>query len=136
MIQLITKLTRNLLIVGLLTLVSCGTPKDITYFQDLSYGSQISPNEQLDIKVKPEDKLAILVYSSDPTLAAQFNLVQQQTRLTSSTSSAVFSGSGTTDGRMSFYTVSPEGDINFPSLGKMHIAGMRDRKTSCRERVF
>ncbi|MBO4941850.1 MAG: polysaccharide biosynthesis/export family protein [Muribaculaceae bacterium] len=124
MIQLITKLTRNLLIVGLLTLVSCGTPKDITYFQDLSYGSQISPNEQLDIKVKPEDKLAILVYSSDPTLAAQFNLVQQQTRLTSSTSSAVFSGSGTTDGRMSFYTVSPEGDINFPSLGKMHIAGM------------
>ena len=124
MIQLTKKLTRNLLILGLVTLASCGTPKNITYFQDLSYGSNINASKQLDIKVKPEDKLAILVYSSDPTLAAQFNLVQQQTRLTSSTSSAVFSGSGNTDGRMSFYTVSPEGDINFPSLGKLHIAGM------------
>lgn len=125
MIQLITKLTRILSFVGLLTLASCGTPKDITYFQDLSYGSTINASEQLDIKVKPEDKLAILVYSSDPTLAAQFNLVQQQTRLTSSTSSAVFSGTAASDGRMSYYTVSPDGDINFPSLGKLHIAGMR-----------
>lgn len=125
MIQLTTKLTKPLIFALLVTLVSCGTPKKITYFQDLSTGSKVNANKQLDIKVKPEDKLSILVYSSDPKLAAQFNLVQQQTRLTSSTSSAVFSGSGNTDGRMSFYTVSPEGDINFPSLGKLHIAGMR-----------
>lgn len=47
MIQLTKKLTRNLLILGLVTLASCGTPKNITYFQDLSYGSNINASNSI-----------------------------------------------------------------------------------------
>lgn len=118
-------LTKVLLIIGLATLASCGTPKKITYFQDLSTGSTVNAVKQLDIKVKPEDKLAILVNASDPALAIQFNLVQQNIRLNNSTSAATAISSGNSEGRTSYYTVSPEGDINFPVLGKLHIAGMR-----------
>ena len=109
----------------LLVMSACSTPKNVTYFQDLQSGSEINPAKQLDIRVRPGDKLAILVSTQDAALSAQFNLLQQQTRVTSSTSSSMFSGTNNSnDGRTSFYTVSPKGDITFPVLGKLHIASM------------
>lgn len=110
----------------LLVMSACSTPKNVAYFQDVQSGSEITPAKQLDIRVRPGDKLAILVSTQDAALSAQFNLLQQQTRVTSSTSSTMFSGStsNSNDGRTSFYTVSPEGYITFPVLGKLHIAGM------------
>ncbi|MDE6269871.1 MAG: polysaccharide biosynthesis/export family protein [Muribaculaceae bacterium] len=109
----------------MLTAASCSTPKNITYFQDLEQGAVVSPAEQLDIRVKPDDKLAILVTTQDPALSSLFNLVQQQQRITGSTTVSVFPGYSYNDGRTSFYTVARDGDINFPVLGKLHIAGMR-----------
>lgn len=109
----------------LLVMSACSTPKNVTYFQDVQSGSEINPAKQLDIRVRSGDKLAILVSTQDAALSAQFNLLQQQTRVTSSTSSSMFSGTNNSnDGRTSFYTVSPEGNITFPVLGKLHIAGM------------
>lgn len=110
----------------LLVLSACSTPKNVAYFQDLQSGTEITPTKELDIRVRPGDKLSILVSTQDPVLSAQFNLLQQQSRVTSSTSSSTFSGanSNSNDGRTSFYTVSPEGYINFPVLGKLHVAGM------------
>lgn len=116
---------KHIALAGLLALSSCSTPKNVAYFQDIDGGTVVSPAQQLDIRVQPEDKLAILVSTQDPALSALFNLIQQQTRITGSTSSTVFDGTNSNDGRTSFYTVSPEGDINFPVLGKLHIAGMR-----------
>lgn len=69
------------LLVSILLLGSCSTPKNITYFQDVAQGTVIDPVKQLDIKVKPEDKLSIIVTTQDPALSNLFNLVQVQTRL-------------------------------------------------------
>lgn len=115
-------ITKSLLFATLL-LGSCSTPKNITYFQDVAQGTVIDPAKQLDIKVKPEDKLSIIVTTQDPALSNLFNLVQVQTRLGNTTTSTV-GASNTNDGRTSFYTVNKFGDINFPVLGELHIGGM------------
>jgi len=111
------------LLVSILLLGSCSTPKNITYFQDVAQGTVIDPVKQLDIKVKPEDKLSIIVTTQDPALSNLFNLVQVQTRLGNTTTSTV-GASNANDGRTSFYTVNKFGDINFPVLGELHIGGM------------
>lgn len=55
------KIITSSIITATLFLVSCSTPKNITYFQDITDGAIINPIQQLDIKVKPEDKLSIMV---------------------------------------------------------------------------
>lgn len=111
-------------ILGLLV-SSCSTPKNITYFPDLSTGTILQAEQFNDIKVRPEDKLSIVVSTQDPALSALFNLVQVQNRLSTTTSTTNTVGnSGSSGSQVSYYTVDTNGDINFPVLGKIHIAGM------------
>lgn len=119
----------------MLLLGSCSTPKNIAYFQDVEAGSVIDTPKELEIKVKPEDKLSIIVTTQDPALSNLFNLVQVQTKLGSTTSSTSSEGSSVSnDGRTSFYTVNKNGDINFPVLGEIHVGGMtRYEVASCIE---
>ena len=113
-----------LLAAGLL-LGSCSTPKNITYFPDLGTGSVVQAERMLDIRVKPEDKLSIVVNTQDPALSALFNLLQVQNKLSGTTSSTNTVGSsGGGNGQVAYYTVDSAGDINFPVIGKLHIAGM------------
>lgn len=111
---------KNLIIVAsVLFASSCSTPKGITYFQDLRPGESeqelVSP---IEIKIRPKDKLSILVNSQDQRLTNLFNLpvVSQQIGQESS-------ASGSSRG-ISGYTVDSEGNIDFPVLGKIHIEGM------------
>lgn len=110
--------------IGLSLLVtSCSTPKNITYFQNISEGESIVPQSACDIRVKPDDKLAIIVTTQDPQLSSLFNLVHTQTRLSGNSSynnPAIYD-----DSRVAYYTVNSNGDITFPVLGKLHIAGMK-----------
>ena len=115
--------------VGLLLLGSgCSTPKDVAYFQDLEEGSVLGGGGQTSIRVAPEDKLMILVNTQDPALSSLFNLVQTQTRVGTSTSTTSQVGemgsSGSNSYQVSYYTVNPSGDIDFPVLGEIHVAGM------------
>lgn len=107
-----------------LLLASCSTPRNIAYFQDASPGSEVVAEKLLEIRVRPEDKLSIIVTAQDPELSALFNLVQTQNRL-QATTSATATSANAGDGRTGFYTVDSRGDINFPVLGPLHIAGMR-----------
>ena len=96
----------------LLTAVSCGTPKEITYFQDLKPGqTQLAITDPVEIRVRPKDKLSILVNAQDEKLNELFNL-----RNTSGNTS----GNRTELG----YTVDTQGCITFPVLGKVKVAGM------------
>ena len=55
--------------------VSCSTPSQISYFQDLRPGeSEQQVVAATEIKVRPADKLSILVNSRDPLLSDLFNL--------------------------------------------------------------
>ena len=103
-----------------LAAVSCSTPKEISYFQDLQPGvTELAITDPVEIKVRPKDKLSILVNAQDPKLTNMFNLpiVSQQIGQESTGSS------GTSRG-VSGYTVDSFGDINFPVLGKIRVEGM------------
>lgn len=115
-----TKITKLSIAVLLLAATSCSTPKNITYFQDLNTEAVVAARNVLDIKVKPEDKLSIVVSTQDPALNQLFNLVTTQNRLENMSSS----GTGNSTGQMSFYTVDSKGNIIFPVIGKIHIAGL------------
>ena len=108
----------------LLTLASCSTPKNITYFQDLQNGQTLAPRSAYNITVQPGDKLMIIVNTQDPQLSAMFNLVQTQSRL-SQTGITGSSAISSNEARTSYYTVNSNGDIKFPVLGDLHIAGMK-----------
>ncbi len=120
------KLITSGLAAATLLLSSCSTPKNITYFPELNNGSIVRAERILEIKVKPEDKLSIMVNTQDPALSALFNLIQVQNRLSTTTSATSNSGSAASNGngQTSYYTVDSSGDINFPVIGKLHIAGM------------
>lgn len=97
------------LLAATLLLGSCSTPKDITYFQDAYNNTVIDTERQLDIRVMPEDKLSIIVTTQDEELSKLFNL-----------NSGTGSGGGN---NRQYYTVDRDGYINFPVIGKLHIAG-------------
>lgn len=111
---------------GLILATSCSTPKDITYFQDMTAGKVVTTENIANIRIKPEDKLAITVSTQDPALSAMFNLTQVQNRMQPTTQSTRTSGSNvnSSSNNVSLYTVNEKGDINFPVLGTLHIAGM------------
>lgn len=110
--------------VAMLLVTSCTTPQNITYFPELNTGSIVQAERVIDIKVKPEDKLSIVVSTQDPALSSLFNLVTVQNRLSSSSNSSGSSSSSSGGGQVSYYTVDSSGNISFPVLGKIHIAGM------------
>lgn len=126
-LNLLKHLSRLLLLIIALTAVGCKSPKNVTYFQDLQTGSiRIPP--ATPITVRPGDKLSIIVGSQDPALSALFNLPINGNRVTqggaqSATMARVRPYEGTPAG-ISFYTVTPQGEIDFPILGMLKIAGM------------
>ena len=103
---------------------SCKTPTDVTYFQGLDNGAIVRAQRELEIRVKPEDKLTIVVSTQDPSLSALFNLVQVQNRLSNSSSGSFGNMGSSSNNSVSYYTVNNKGDIDFPVLGELHIAGM------------
>ena len=108
------------LILMVLAAVSCSTPKEISYFQDLQPGvTELTITDPVEIKVRPKDKLSILVNAQDQKLTNMFNLpiVSQQIGQESTGSSGTIRG-------VSGYTVDSFGDINFPVLGKIRVEGM------------
>ena len=103
-----------------LAAVSCSTPKEISYFQDLQPGvTELTITDPVEIKVRPKDKLSILINAQDQKLTNMFNLpiVSQQIGQESTGSS------GTSRG-VSGYTVDTDGYIIFPVLGKIKVEGM------------
>lgn len=106
---------------------SCSTPKDITYFPELKSGTIVQADKPLDIKVRPEDKLSIVVSTQDPALSSLFNLVTTQNSINniSSAQGGIIGGAPSSgNGQVSYYTVDPLGYINFPVVGKINIAGL------------
>ncbi|MBJ7882695.1 polysaccharide biosynthesis/export family protein [Gelidibacter salicanalis] len=109
----------HIFIISILALAfasSCASRKDLVYFQDepLSGGYIDSTPEQLIYK--PDDILTINVSAADPIAAKPFNLsvVSESDDLVRATGST----------RMQTYLIDFNGNIEFPVLGTLHIAGM------------
>ena len=105
-------------VVALLCLCSCGnTLQEVTYFQDLPFNSSQDIDSVGVIKMEPDDQISIMVSCKDPELSMLFNLVTVQNRVGSNNA---YSGNN----YLSYYTIDKDGYIDFPVLGKVHVAGM------------
>ena len=101
-------------------LSSCDMSKRITYFQDIQGQRTSYSNEQPapEIRLRPEDKISIIVNTKVPELTALFNL-PYTSRVLGSTSENLSSTSQGTSG----YTIKADGSIDFPVLGPVQAAG-------------
>ena len=104
----------------LLGAASCSAPKNIVYMQDLQDHQVEITRIENQIKVQPEDKLSIVVNSKDSELSDLFNLPIVSHRVGNSSASSLYSSNN----MVSYYTVDSNGDIDFPVIGEIHIAGM------------
>ena len=125
-----TTLFASLVLLAVMALLSsCGTTQKIVYFQDLRPGeSEIKMPEAMEIAIRPEDKISIIVNSRDPQLSALFNLPYVSRTIgdfSSSTGGSTASNLGSGNQGISGYTVDQQGYINFPVLGKVYVAGMK-----------
>jgi polysaccharide export outer membrane protein len=100
-------------------LSSCASPNRVSYFQDLQEGTAERILNPVQITVRPKDKISIIVKSKDPLLADLFNLPIVAHRVGQSQSASLSQSQ-----QVSGYTVDAAGDIDFPVLGKIHVAGM------------
>ncbi len=110
---------------------SCSTPKNVTYFQGAENAEifEIASAQNKAFTVQPYDKLSIVVSCKDPALAQMFNLnvftnsQAQRTPLNGNGSSLKDYNIGYSEG-INGFTVSKEGTIDYPVLGKIKIEGM------------
>lgn len=104
-----------------LLIVSCATPKEILYLQDLEQRAE-ELRMNYENEIKPGDKLTILVSGQDKTVTAPYN----QTLFEVSTTGG--SMSGNPEQTTIPYLVDENGFIIFPKVGKIHVAGMTVRQ--------
>lgn len=113
-----------ILLAGVTALSSCGSSKQVVYFQDLQPGeTEIKLPETRAITVRTEDKISIIVNSRDPQLTDLFNLPIVSRQLGQSLQRGGSAGSSSHG--VSAYTVDADGEIDFPVLGKIYVAGMK-----------
>lgn len=91
-------------------LTSCVTPRRVNYLQDMTQGSQIELENRFEAAIAPYDQLEISISSPDKAeLAAPFNSWN-------SSNGKVANGNS--------YLVDVNGNIEMPTLGRIHVAGM------------
>ncbi len=101
------------IIFSLFTLFSCGSRKEIVYFQtteDLNTNfSQFVP------RIQANDQLAIIISGADPSAVAPFNNVSSMTINATQANVSPYHPT---------YVVSENGDITLPIIGDVKIAGL------------
>lgn len=102
---------------ALLLMSSCATVKDIAYFQNKLVDQPEKIDKHAGIVIQPKDQLSIVVSSRNPELVAMFNLGMVQYQQ----GSEITSGAGQ---KLLGYVVDNEGQIDFPVLGVLDVAGL------------
>lgn len=100
-----------------ISFTSCNSWREVVYFQDLDSVQLHNKNTETNVRIRPGDQLTIMVFGADKYLIMPYN----QT-LNSVSENSLGSG-GNRESQLP-YDVDGNGDIIFPVLGKMHVAGM------------
>ena len=107
---------------------SCSAPNNVAYFQNAEAIRGMTLQHEQPLLLRPKDKINIVVSSADPMLVNQFNLTASTSSMrslgsTTSPQTTIGGSGGSSNAQILAYTVDEQGDINFPVLGKVAVAG-------------
>ncbi len=121
-IQPTMKILKSLIFITLaIAIGSCSSKNQLAYFKDLPSDRTEIITQNIDIdyslKIQPDDELLITVTSLEPTATSMFNLPM---------ANVATRGEQQVTGNvaMQTYIVDKNGDIRFPMLGQLHVAGL------------
>ena len=116
-----------LLMLVSLSIISCSTPINVAYFQNAEDIRGMALQKEQPLRLRPKDKINIVVNSADPMLVSQFNLTAATNSMRSlgsnTTPLTTTGGTGGGTAQILAYTVDEQGDINFPVIGKVAVEG-------------
>ncbi len=99
-----------------LLLTGCGAQKKVVYMQNATPDAIAAQLEHKQIKVAPGDELMVFVSCDDLETSQKLSLMAGQRRPDYNSTYASFT--------MLPYLVNDEGNIDMPTLGSVHVAGM------------
>ena len=99
-------------------MASCGTSQEIAYVNDAARDSAMTISGEFSKGIQPNDLLNIYVESESPEVTLQFN--QETNKIAYANGTVINPGSSAVTG----YLVNQDGEITFPVLGKIKVAGM------------
>lgn len=106
------------LLVITMMLSSCGSTKNVAYFQN-SKEVDLSKSQMLyDARIMPKDQLTITVSATNDLAAAPFNMTVP-TPYTAANSRSSYS-----QAMLQSYLVDNYGNIDFPIIGQLHLGGL------------
>lgn len=94
---------------------ACNSTKEVVYLQDVVPLKQQDIERKYEVFIHEDDLLSIMVNSKDPELALPFNMPLITYQIGSESPGQQ---------RVLGYLVDTNGDIDFPILGKLHVAGL------------
>lgn len=116
---MIRTINKSLLFMSIILLGSCSSQKKITYLQNTADRYEQKGTDNYEVRIRPDDLIAIMVNSKDSELAQMFNLPMISYQINNTTR-----GIGSMQNRILGYLVDKQGKINFPQLGTLKIVGM------------
>jgi polysaccharide export outer membrane protein len=102
-------------------LFSCGSKKDVIYFQDIPNKATLyTDNTVSEVRIAPGDNLFITVLGESQLATAQFNVITTERGNINNDLIGLLG-----------YLVDDKGEINFPLIGKVYVAGLsKDEATN------
>lgn len=124
-----TKFVIPALMAFALAFSSCSSNRTVLpYFADMKEQEGAVPLGSYELTLVPDDQLMIAVTAPDQEAVAIYNNPYQPVAVTDFNSTSALESAGITRRNQNIvyqpYVVSPDGFINFPQLGKLHVAGM------------
>ena len=111
----IGKLAKWMLLSWVILFSACNSTKEVVYLQDVVPLKQQDIERKYEVFIHEDDLLSIMVNSKDPELALPFNMPLVTYQIGSESAGQQ---------RVLGYLVDTNGDIVFPILGKIHVAGL------------
>lgn len=118
-------------------LTGCVGKKDVMYVQDMTPNAIEAAKTNPGLLIEPDDLLSIVVTTKNPELGTEFNMQPGMMSLKNEGSSMAMNNSSNQKRELG-YRVDNEGNIVFPVLGTLHVAGLtrRELESMIRQRIL
>ena len=108
------------LVLWALLLSSCTAIKRTAYIQDVQDNTAVNVAQESQIRIKPYDRLTVVVSSKDPELASPFNVM---TSYNSLSNNPLGQASVRSNQSLQIRTVSADGNLYMPIIGNVYCVG-------------